>query len=318
MVTSREIATGLAEMPALLFVVCQSLSSELRVTTCMPIKFRCEKCRQFLGLSRSLAGQIVDCPTCGRSTRVPNLDGTRQPIPKQPKLPQGDSPLLNALDQLAELGKPTESTSDTPQQQVANPSDPVAIEPVSAAKPIDLPEPSKEQVIAQPDLPPEAPATPDVLAELAAAEPMDVPIVNRRTFPLGLLAAAVVSGAIFFAAGWLLRGSDSPRNTTVAPEEIVESNSSASAPPAPDSGVNGRITYRRQESACLPDRGSRIIVWKVGYTPRDLWSANGFRPGDSGQLTDLAGVLIKEAGGAMATVDDDGHFQLDLQSGGEY
>ena len=69
----------------------------------MPIKFRCNYCRQFLGISRAQAGGIVDCPTCGRSIRVPQLDGSLQPLP-EPELNLQDAQLARALEELARLG----------------------------------------------------------------------------------------------------------------------------------------------------------------------------------------------------------------------
>ena len=69
----------------------------------MPIKFRCQHCRQFLGISRAQAGGIVDCPTCGRTIRVPELDGTVSPLPK-PGLDPKDSKLAAALSELASIG----------------------------------------------------------------------------------------------------------------------------------------------------------------------------------------------------------------------
>ncbi len=70
----------------------------------MPIKFRCNFCRQFLGISRAQAGGVVDCPTCGRSIRVPLLDGTVQPLPS-PEMNLQDAHLARALDELANLGE---------------------------------------------------------------------------------------------------------------------------------------------------------------------------------------------------------------------
>ncbi|HUG18260.1 MAG TPA: hypothetical protein VMM56_04745 [Planctomycetaceae bacterium] len=69
----------------------------------MPIKFRCQHCRQLLGISQTKAGESVDCPTCGRAVRVPTLDGKSSPAPV-PKMNLQDSSLLNALDALAGLG----------------------------------------------------------------------------------------------------------------------------------------------------------------------------------------------------------------------
>lgn len=70
----------------------------------MPIKFRCQHCRQFLGISRERAGDIFDCPTCGRTLRVPELDGTVKPLPRV-RLDLGDSQLRKALDELADIGQ---------------------------------------------------------------------------------------------------------------------------------------------------------------------------------------------------------------------
>ena len=71
----------------------------------MPIKFRCQHCRQFLGISRAKAGEVFDCPTCGWTLRVPELDGTVKPLPG-PGLDMGDSKLAQALDELASMEKP--------------------------------------------------------------------------------------------------------------------------------------------------------------------------------------------------------------------
>lgn len=70
----------------------------------MPIKFRCDYCRQLLGIAHSKAGSLVDCPTCGRTLRVPNQDGTVDPPPAV-GLDLADDGLRRALDELAELGQ---------------------------------------------------------------------------------------------------------------------------------------------------------------------------------------------------------------------
>ncbi len=70
----------------------------------MPIKFRCQYCKQFLGISRKKAGEIVDCPTCGRTLRVPLLDGKVIPLPKL-QLDLKDSSLTRAMEELAVLGE---------------------------------------------------------------------------------------------------------------------------------------------------------------------------------------------------------------------
>lgn len=113
----------------------------------MPIKFRCKYCRQYLGISRSRAGHIVDCPTCGRSLRVPGLDGTVEPLP-DPGLNLKDSSLASALNELAEMGRePLDAGASPvpavlaaqPERDFAQPlpaPQPVVVEPPAPAVPV--------------------------------------------------------------------------------------------------------------------------------------------------------------------------------------
>lgn len=82
----------------------------------MPIQFRCQYCRQRLGIADSRAGALVDCPACGRSLRVPNGSGETGPAtdPSDP-IPTSDRLLHSALQQLSEIG------SDVPSQSTATP-----------------------------------------------------------------------------------------------------------------------------------------------------------------------------------------------------
>lgn len=116
----------------------------------MPIKFRCSYCRQFLGISRSRAGELVDCPTCGRTVRVPGLDGFTAPLP-EPEMDLEDAHLARALDALAELAnespRPAQAAAapTTGDQQIPQPLPepvpiemPVAVTPVARMQPVGL------------------------------------------------------------------------------------------------------------------------------------------------------------------------------------
>lgn len=52
-----------------------------------------------MGISRGKAGNVVDCPTCGRTVRVPELDGSIKPLPPV-GLNLDDAKLKNALNHL--------------------------------------------------------------------------------------------------------------------------------------------------------------------------------------------------------------------------
>lgn len=115
----------------------------------MPIKFRCQHCRQFLGISRERAGDIFDCPTCGRTLRVPEIDGTVRPLPKV-KLNLADSELRKALEELADLSANQsagdaiefDAVDDAGRSTQPKPDlkpEIIPVEPQAAPKPIELP-----------------------------------------------------------------------------------------------------------------------------------------------------------------------------------
>lgn len=117
----------------------------------MPIKFRCQHCRQFLGISRAQASCVVDCPTCGRTIRVPDLDGLVLPLPK-PKINAEDSQLARALEAVAAIGNVDASESaksdqfdetagSGPSRQVSvvkHAVKPIELEPLPAPEPVEL------------------------------------------------------------------------------------------------------------------------------------------------------------------------------------
>jgi len=293
----------------------------------MPIKFRCQKCRQFLGISRSLAGQVVDCPTCGRATRVPNLDGSRKPIPAKPELDKADSSLLNALDQLAGLGtaptaQPRNGGTSDSAAALAKPAEPIPAEPLQPIAIVDPPavaddgsDSDRHPVVI--DDPTEPLDSAGVLQSLAdSAAPLDpVPVAsnsNRLLQVLVVLVTGLVCAAGGFLAGQRMPQEPEPTNTP----DAVPVAAPDQADPAP--GFAGRITFRREGAECLPDKGARVIAWPVGTAPETPWPTDGFRSGDSEDLVATANEKLAELGGAMTVVGEDGTFELPLESGGEF
>jgi hypothetical protein len=113
----------------------------------MPIKFRCTHCRQFLGISQTKAGEIVDCPTCGRTVRVPDLDGRVAPIP-EPALNVADSSLADALHELARIGQPIDEQANQRQALEPDFTETDAAVPLPAPAPISLDPPLPAEPVA--------------------------------------------------------------------------------------------------------------------------------------------------------------------------
>lgn len=137
----------------------------------MPIKFRCEHCRQLLGISQGKAGEHVDCPTCGRSVQVPSLDGRSSSEPKPSWNPK-DQSLLHALESLASLTSEDEPSPAHPASSKKSEA-PSVPKPVETPEPIELPPLEKPVALSEPVQSPivESSQSDDVEAE-ESTEPM--------------------------------------------------------------------------------------------------------------------------------------------------
>lgn len=308
----------------------------------MPIKFRCNYCRQFLGISRAQAGGIVDCPTCGRSIRVPQLDGTLQPLP-EPELNLQDAHLARALEELARLGNsdPQPIARSTKQdeefeEEIENElpqliPEPIPIEVPIPPTPIAINPPMNDDEIAEP--PPPATSSDqkeakrheqNLLAELASlAPPVDEQIPRektpepepvRRPIPLRssmprvalMIGIAFVAGMLFERFVKLLefKSSVAPQ----APSTTAEAESKTSQ-------LTGRITYKSADGSSQPDRGARIIAFPQQKAGEVRLSVVGFRPADGEADAKFAAAAILALGGAMTTADDSGQYRLNIPAG---
>ncbi|MFM7058437.1 MAG: hypothetical protein ACKO2P_16085 [Planctomycetota bacterium] len=141
----------------------------------MPIQFRCEFCRQRLGIADSKAGALVDCPACGRSLKVPDADGKAPKTSASRTKAAPDPQLHSALQRLSEIGLDSAPESN-PAPDSASPTHKVV--PRKAAKTPATP--AKHGPGSPAGHPAKPTATADPLNELAAlpaAPPDELPLL---------------------------------------------------------------------------------------------------------------------------------------------
>lgn len=309
----------------------------------MPIKFRCPHCRQFLGISRAKAGALTDCPSCGRTIRIPDLDGQVKPLPK-PELNLGDSGLAGALDALARLDAPEETRPST---EKGVPAAPVA---VAAPQVRELgPAPAAQPVPVEPPLPAEpAEPSPPGSATMAASapgrqavDPLDEiirlnPAAARsetmtpaRTTSATLLAVVGIGAVVVFGLGIIVGRITAPapaiatnaERSTPTPEPATEARPTSPIPPEPSAelspALSGRLTYATADGVA-PDSGARIIVLPEKREGTAKLPVAGFRAGAHEADQTLARTSIRALGGDYEIADEEGRYTVRLASAGAY
>jgi hypothetical protein len=303
----------------------------------MPIKFRCPHCQQFLGISRSRAGAVTDCPMCGRSIRVPLLDGSVEPLP-EPELNLQDHGLASALDKLASLV--SRESAEAVAEQPAPAAGPIRSVIATAPQPIPLPEP----IVLSPAPAPvvaESPAgrsesianssparTADPLSALAAHAPPEGSPARARPLrdPLSgaILAAGVAVIALAaFGFGYFvgLRSVPPAASTAV----VVPTNPAAepaqdlpAAVLAAEPALTGRIQYIDTAGETRPDAGARVLVLPEERSGSAKLSADGFRAGAAAGDLRLALGSVRAIGGDFAIATADGSYTLSVPAAGLY
>ncbi len=302
----------------------------------MPIKFRCRHCRQFLGISRAQAGEITNCPQCGKAIRVPGLDGSVAPIPT-PKLNYKDAQLADALSELSQL-EPRDELQQTREETFA-PHAAHSKDVASLRSPVDVPAPvatiiaapiaSRAAIVDTAQGTSVQEATHDALRSLAetasAPEPLTLP-----PRPLGQFwkwAVPVAGVLALFAAGWFLRGGvHSNSISSPAEEESTAAMSGADiaptvAQPAVDDhppALTGRITYISDTGDTRPDSGAVVLLLPRPRTGQIKLDVVGFLTGADNIDAEAAAAALHVLGGDVTTADDDGNYQLTVTSAGEY
>jgi len=317
----------------------------------MPIKFRCPNCRQFLGISRTKAGSLTDCPTCGHSIRVPSLDGSVAPLP-DPELNFQDAGLAKALDVLAQLdgGEFQEAQAAAVALKTSAPATIASASPVPVAAPVRdssavLERPvvrsSSASTSAAATRPRAIDAALDELNAIVEAQPTraaraagrsgsSVGIGKGTAWTLaggGLLLggvlgfaigrASVATAVVPPAAAPAVAGGDAPQVARpAAPAATVVPV--AAGPAEFRSALTGRLTYTNENGESRPDEGARVLVFPENRQGSGKLPSVGFLAGAGEADFRLSKASLRSIGGDYAVADVDGRYEIALPTGGTY
>lgn len=287
----------------------------------MPIKFRCSYCRQFLGISRNRAGSIVDCPTCGRSIRVPGTDGIAAPLPT-PELDRDDAHLARALDELAALveaplhrpavaiaedfTEDTEIPQPLPEPEPVELPMPIRIAPVTVLEPVSSPTTAPDDAAMRSAL--------DALIPTVTAMSHPSPMVSTLS-PRWMMVAALIH-AVTLLVGIAI-GSMFFTPTGSPPVMLAPAIASEPAVPTATMELEGRVTFRTPDGEIRPDEGALVILLRDDWSGRLRLPPTGLRPGDD--VADQAAALIAAgAFGGAARTEDTGRYRLPVSQPGRY
>lgn len=293
----------------------------------MPIKFRCQHCRQFLGISRAKAEQVVDCPTCGRSIRVPSLDGRIAPLPK-PRLDLRDDALIDALDRLAEIESNEnglvlagETEGD---EQLDESLEPVVMPEVRTApapQPIELPPLPADAARPVPIARPAMMAPSDPLAAVSALATDESTETGRRRRGGTSWVLLLLASLACFTGGFVTGRTLAPETAVVPPSEPAPNAPDDPAPAAPVGenpvSITGTVNFK-SPTGDRPDVGACVIALPAERGGTIRLSVVGFRPGDTPEDWRVAHASLRALGGDAAIVDSEGGYSLRLPEAGEY
>ncbi len=256
-----------------------------------------------LGISQSRAGAIVDCPGCGRSLRVPNPDGSVDPMPSDFLESEGSGSLIAALEQLSTIRLPVESL---PSGLTVDPD----------------PDRTTAVEILQEEL--------SVEAETHQTErPNKNGSSGRSVYSLQFISSlcclsllfGVILGCVLYPAIFARQrkelaatGQDDQSNAATIEQSaagiVVQSEQAAVV----FGYVSGRITWKNAEGAELPDSAALVLLLPTrhsGFMKLDGTSLREVRMNTDQQA--IAAALL-QFGGSFTRADNDGRFRLPRHS----
>ena len=310
------------------------------VPASMPIKFRCQHCDQFLGIARSRAGDLVDCPRCGRMLRVPGEPATVAPAAAKDRHEDSLASALSELSALAEGRLPGELPAPpevepvihaAPVENIA--ATPVKIEAVQAPV-TEVPVPLAEDFGTPIDdgHVDEKLTTGDGLAELAAisgqrttGEISPALLDEMRSVSRGTsqTVATLVGGLCLLllggASGWYLAQSDNRASLpffspTTARQSAPEVESSPNPPAANEAErvITGSVSFSTESVQSQPDAGAMILILPVKHPGTLILNSQSLIRGADHADFKATAAALASLGGRIVRAADDGSFATSI------
>ena len=272
----------------------------------------------------------MDCPQCGRSLRVPDLDGRTRSLQDPASSAKQDSELLSALSELSVLNEASDDVTadDAPDSGSAASKSVVSLEPVSTSEPVDIGvQPVTSAPVAE-DEPEEPVAIQESLEELASFGTASGPNVsgellsemkqlNSGRISLLLTAAGILLLlAAGFAGGWFAAGyrnGATETETTQPGEPPQQQPKKDKVEPqlSPDEfAVQGVVRYQDSAGQLQPDDGAVVLLLpaeRIGSVKLNARSVR--RPADHPDRT-ITEAALHSIGADAATADENGRFVL--------
>ncbi len=246
----------------------------------MAIRFRCQRCRQPLTVSRDKADGKVQCPKCGASQSAPANEAAATAL---------------AMDRLARNHNAAENDAEIADFEA---------EPATATvAPGEPPGQVSNEPAATP--PPQISAATTRAAEPAAP---DMILMPRRTIYVqsGLMLAFAVTA---FAAGYLIGRGDARHYAQVREEAAVQQRVE----------ISGRLLYEDDAGNAVADQHAAVFALPSERFPQESLPVRDLRPLSPPPAADHPSVQrIRQLGGAYARADALGDFSMDVPSPGDY
>ena len=256
----------------------------------MTMKFRCPHCRQFLGISTTKAGTLVDCPACGRSVLVPH-DGGGATGTKQAQRP-GDHPgLLNALQELSALGSPdADDAAPLILADLLEPDLTSALRELAAAAPVALQSPEKH-------------TQPSVAWQSASG--------RFSLLPLMLMLPAFAAGLLL---GTFWQSSNHPDAAKVDPKSIVALEAAIQKPAAGERQLKGVVRFVDDSGNSAADAGAIVLLLPTENTTALRLDARPLRESADSKARQAIEAALATLGGSVHQADEAGTWTAHFPS----